>query len=71
MCLVTLHELWTLDTLDFIMGNMEKSFDSEIGIRKNGRSNLFPKTYRTFIYNEWAAAIRLSIDKLEASPWIN
>ena len=56
---VTINGLWILVTPDFIMGNIEKRFDSEMGIRKNCRSNLIPKTYRIIIYNVWAASMRL------------
>ena len=62
--------IYILSYTDFVMENIGKSFDSEMGIRKNGRSNLFPITYRKLIYNLWAASMRL-VDKLEASPCIN
>ena len=67
---VTIYEFWIFVTSDFIMGNIGKIVDSEMGMRKNGRSNLIPITYRTLIYNVWAASMGL-VDKLEASPWIN
>ena len=59
ICLVTMHKFWTLVTLYFITGNIGKTFNSEIGIRKNGRSNLFLLSYRILIYNVWTASIRL------------
>ena len=40
-----------------------------MGTCKNGRSNIFPITYRILIYNVWAASMIL-VDKLEASLWI-
>ena len=52
-----------LVTSHFIMGNIGKRFDSEMAINKNGRSNLFLKTYRILIYNLWAASMGL-VDKL-------
>ena len=55
--------------LHLIMANIGKIFDSEMEIHKNGRSNLFPITYRTLIYNSWAASMRIG-NKLEASLWI-
>ena len=61
---------WILVTSDFIMGNIGKRFDSEMGMLENGRNNLFPITYRILIYNAWVASMRL-VGKLEASPCIN
>ena len=52
------------------MGDIGKRFASEMGIHKNGRSNVFPITYRILIYNVWAASMMLA-DELEASYWIN
>ena len=46
---VTIYEFWIFVTSDFIMGNIGKIVDSEMGMRKNGRSNLIPITYRTLI----------------------
>ena len=59
MCLVTIHEFWILVTSDFIMGNIGKRFDSEMGILKNDKNNIFPITYTILIYNVWAASMRL------------
>ena len=70
MCLVTIYEFWTLVTLYFIVGNIGKRFGSEIGVRTNDRSNLFPIPYTILIYNVWAASLSL-VDKLEPSPCIS
>ena len=60
MCLVTIYKLWTLVTLDFIMGNIGRRFDSEMGIRNKDRSNLFPMNCRILIYNLLVASMRIS-----------
>ena len=54
----------SLQKFDFFMGNIGKRFDSEMGIRRNGRNNLFPINYRIFIYNVREASMKL-LDKPE------
>ena len=48
-CLVTIHEFWTLFSLDFIMGNIGKMFDSEMDISCRHQPGLIKEA---FIANE-------------------
>ena len=66
------HDVWILDFgyITFYYGKHRKKVFPEMGMLKNGRSNIFSITQIILIYNVWAASMRL-VNKLEVTAWLN